>query len=179
MVGLALVTLSEELTTVKSSDQLMKAVVYGAVVAVICSSTVQRRNAMSQCSSAMQQHAMCCCREAGLQQEKEDKNLYMCPTYCVPTRRHVREGADMQHGNVSILFNLTSPIFSSSLLFSPLHSSLRPHFVFVAQLRTKQPAAKWTLAGVAIILDIGILVVQLRKRRENPLLVKMPSENAP
>ena len=31
----------------------------------------------------------------------------------------------------------------------------RPHFVFVAQLRTKQPAAKWVLAGVAIILDIG------------------------
>jgi hypothetical protein len=27
----------------------------------------------------------------------------------------------------------------------------------VAQLRTKQPAAKWTLAGVAIILDIGPL----------------------
>ncbi|CAE7514107.1 ODA4 [Symbiodinium pilosum] len=55
--------------------------------------------------------------KAGLQQEKEDKNVYMCPTYCVPTRR--------------------------------------PHFVFVAQLRTKQPAAKWVLAGVAIILDIG------------------------
>lgn len=55
--------------------------------------------------------------KAGLQQEKEDKNMYMCPTYCVPTRR--------------------------------------PHFVFVAQLRTKQPAAKWVLAGVAIILDIG------------------------
>jgi len=55
--------------------------------------------------------------KAGIQQEKEDKNVYMCPTYCVPTRR--------------------------------------PHFVFVAQLRTRQPAAKWVLAGVAIILDIG------------------------
>lgn len=55
--------------------------------------------------------------KAGLQQEREDKNVYLCPTYCVPTRR--------------------------------------PHFVFVAQLRTKQPAAKWVLAGVAIILDIG------------------------
>jgi len=55
--------------------------------------------------------------KAGMVQEKEDKNLYMCPTYCVPTRR--------------------------------------PYFVFVAQLRTKQPAAKWVLAGVALILDIG------------------------
>lgn len=55
--------------------------------------------------------------KAGLSQEREDKNVYLCPTYAVPTRR--------------------------------------PHFVFVAQLRTKQPAAKWTLAGVAIILDIG------------------------
>eukprot|EP00931_Biecheleriopsis_adriatica_P003888 TRINITY_DN10563_c0_g2_i1.p1 TRINITY_DN10563_c0_g2~~TRINITY_DN10563_c0_g2_i1.p1 ORF type:complete len:2985 (-),score=661.93 TRINITY_DN10563_c0_g2_i1:306-8801(-) len=56
--------------------------------------------------------------KAGLQQEREDKNLYMCPTYCVPTRR--------------------------------------PYFVFVAQLRTKQPAAKWVLAGVALILDVAI-----------------------
>jgi len=55
--------------------------------------------------------------KAGMVQEKEDKNLYFCPTYCVPTRR--------------------------------------PYFVFVAQLRTKQPAAKWVLAGVALILDIG------------------------
>merc|ERR1711964_797030 len=31
----------------------------------------------------------------------------------------------------------------------------RPHYVFPAQLRTKFPAAKWVLAGVAIILDIG------------------------
>jgi dynein heavy chain len=56
------------------------------------------------------------CR-AGLMSDKEDKNVYLCPTYCVPTRR--------------------------------------PHFVFVAQLRTKQPAAKWVLGGVAMILDIG------------------------
>jgi dynein heavy chain len=32
----------------------------------------------------------------------------------------------------------------------------RPYFVFGAQLRTKHPAAKWVLAGVALILDIGI-----------------------
>merc|ERR1719181_95685 len=51
------------------------------------------------------------------QPDREDKNVYICPTYCVPTRR--------------------------------------PHFVFPAQLRTKQPAAKWVLAGVALILDIG------------------------
>jgi dynein heavy chain len=31
----------------------------------------------------------------------------------------------------------------------------RPFYVFPAQLRTKQPAAKWTLGGVALILDIG------------------------
>eukprot|EP00930_Biecheleria_cincta_P085161 TRINITY_DN7456_c0_g2_i1.p1 TRINITY_DN7456_c0_g2~~TRINITY_DN7456_c0_g2_i1.p1 ORF type:complete len:2485 (-),score=519.86 TRINITY_DN7456_c0_g2_i1:101-6748(-) len=55
--------------------------------------------------------------KAGPAQEKEDKNIYICPTYCVPTRR--------------------------------------PYFVFPAQLRTKQPAAKWVLAGVALILDIG------------------------
>jgi len=51
------------------------------------------------------------------QPEREDKNIYNCPTYCVPTRR--------------------------------------PYFVFSAQLRTKQPPAKWVLAGVALILDIG------------------------
>jgi hypothetical protein len=43
--------------------------------------------------------------------EKADKNIYICPTYCVPTRR--------------------------------------PYFVFAAQLRTKAPADKWVLAGVA------------------------------
>jgi len=31
----------------------------------------------------------------------------------------------------------------------------RPFYVFPAQLRTKYPAAKWTLGGVALILDIG------------------------
>jgi len=31
----------------------------------------------------------------------------------------------------------------------------RPYYVFAAQLRTKQLAAKWVLAGVAMILDIG------------------------
>jgi len=46
-----------------------------------------------------------------------EKNTYICPTYCVPTRR--------------------------------------PFFVFAAQLRTKAPADKWTMAGVAMILDIG------------------------
>merc|ERR1719420_2766920 len=55
--------------------------------------------------------------KAGLVNDKEDKNVYVCPTYCVPTRR--------------------------------------PHFVFAAQLRTKHPAAKWILGGVAIILDVG------------------------
>merc|ERR1712232_865528 len=52
--------------------------------------------------------------KAGLMNEKGDKNSYICPAYCVPTRR--------------------------------------PYFVFPAQLRTKQPADKWCLAGVAIIL---------------------------
>merc|ERR1712136_76343 len=52
--------------------------------------------------------------------DREEKNIYICPAYCVPTRR--------------------------------------PYFVFPAQLRTKQPAAKWVLAGVAIILDIGIAI---------------------
>lgn len=33
--------------------------------------------------------------------------------------------------------------------------------MFVAQLRTKQPAAKWVLAGVAIILDIGICLSRM------------------
>ena len=32
----------------------------------------------------------------------------------------------------------------------------RPYYVFTAQLRTKQPAAKWTLGGVALILDVGL-----------------------
>jgi len=31
----------------------------------------------------------------------------------------------------------------------------RPYYVFPAQLRTKAPADKWVLAGVAMILDIG------------------------
>jgi len=56
--------------------------------------------------------------KAGMMQDKVDKNAYICPTYCVPTRR--------------------------------------PYFVFPAQLRTKAPADKWVLAGVAIILDIGV-----------------------
>jgi len=56
--------------------------------------------------------------KAGPQSEREDKNLYVCPTYCVPTRR--------------------------------------PYFVFAAQLRTKQPPAKWVLAGVALILDVVV-----------------------
>jgi dynein heavy chain len=55
--------------------------------------------------------------KAGPQMEKVDKNLYICPAYCVPIRR--------------------------------------PFFVFPAQLKTKQPADKWVLAGVAIILDVG------------------------
>lgn len=56
--------------------------------------------------------------KAGLMNDKVDKNVYICPTYCVPTRR--------------------------------------PHFVFAAQLRTKYIPDKWVLAGVAMILDIGI-----------------------
>jgi len=55
--------------------------------------------------------------KAGPSTDKEEKNVYICPTYCVPTRR--------------------------------------PYFVFPAQLRTKQPPAKWVLGGVAFILDIG------------------------
>mmetsp|Transcript_24452 Transcript_24452/g.59362 ORF Transcript_24452/g.59362 Transcript_24452/m.59362 type:complete len:817 (+) Transcript_24452:1-2451(+) len=55
--------------------------------------------------------------KAGMASEKEDKNIYQCPTYCTPTRR--------------------------------------PYYVFPAQLRTKYPPPKWTLAGVALILDIG------------------------
>lgn len=56
--------------------------------------------------------------KAGPAIEKEEKNVYVCPAYCVPTRR--------------------------------------PYYVFPAQLRTKQPPQKWTLAGVALILDIGV-----------------------
>jgi len=55
--------------------------------------------------------------KAGMMSDKVDKNVYICPTYCVPTRR--------------------------------------PYFVFPAQLRTKAPPDKWTLAGVAMILDMG------------------------
>merc|ERR1719160_2091365 len=55
--------------------------------------------------------------KAGPVSDKEDKNSYICPTYCVPTRR--------------------------------------PYYVFPAQLRTRTTAAKWVLAGVALILDIG------------------------
>mmetsp|Transcript_43486 Transcript_43486/g.107056 ORF Transcript_43486/g.107056 Transcript_43486/m.107056 type:complete len:377 (+) Transcript_43486:1-1131(+) len=32
----------------------------------------------------------------------------------------------------------------------------RPYYVFPAQLRTKYPPSKWIMAGVALILDIGI-----------------------
>lgn len=35
----------------------------------------------------------------------------------------------------------------------------RPYYVFPAQLRTKYPAAKWVLAGVAMILDIGFKIL--------------------
>lgn len=56
--------------------------------------------------------------KAGMASDKVDKNIYVCPTYCVPTRR--------------------------------------PYFVFAAQLRTKAPSDKWVLAGVAMILDIGL-----------------------
>ncbi len=56
--------------------------------------------------------------KAGLALDREEKNVYMCPTYCTPGRR--------------------------------------PDFVFLAQLRTKQPPQKWILGGVAMILDIGI-----------------------
>eukprot|EP00419_Tripos_fusus_P089720 CAMPEP_0172840684 /NCGR_PEP_ID=MMETSP1075-20121228/29493_1 /TAXON_ID=2916 /ORGANISM="Ceratium fusus, Strain PA161109" /LENGTH=548 /DNA_ID=CAMNT_0013684565 /DNA_START=1 /DNA_END=1647 /DNA_ORIENTATION=- len=56
------------------------------------------------------------CR-AGPSLEREPPNIYICPTYCVPTRSG--------------------------------------YFVFTAQLRTKQPPAKWVLAGVALILDVG------------------------
>jgi len=56
--------------------------------------------------------------KAGTVSDKVDKNLYVCPCYCVTTRR--------------------------------------PYFVFPAQLRTKTVADKWVLAGVALILDIGL-----------------------
>jgi dynein heavy chain len=55
--------------------------------------------------------------KAGQASDREEKNVYICPSYCVPTRR--------------------------------------PYFVFPAQLRTKQPPAKWILGGVAIILDVA------------------------
>lgn len=55
--------------------------------------------------------------KAGMLIDKVDKNIYICPAYCVPTRR--------------------------------------PYYVFPAQMRTKAPADKWVLAGVAMILDIG------------------------
>jgi dynein heavy chain len=55
--------------------------------------------------------------KAGQASDKEEKNVYICPTYCVATRR--------------------------------------PYYVFPAQLRTKQPASKWVLGGVAIILDVA------------------------
>jgi len=58
--------------------------------------------------------------KAGPVADKDDKNIYICPTYCVPTRR--------------------------------------PYYVFAAQLRTKQPAAKWIMGGVALILDVGVAV---------------------
>lgn len=58
--------------------------------------------------------------KAGPVSDKEEKNTYICPTYCVPTRR--------------------------------------PYYVFAAQLRTKLPAAKWILGGVAIILDVGVAI---------------------
>lgn len=48
---------------------------------------------------------------------KDQKNVYICPTYATTKRR--------------------------------------PNFVFSAQLRTKAPSAKWVMAGVAMILDIG------------------------
>ncbi|CAE8597984.1 unnamed protein product [Polarella glacialis] len=56
--------------------------------------------------------------KAGPVSDKVDKNIFICPTYCVPTRR--------------------------------------PFYVFPAQLRTKAIADKWVLAGVAMILDIGL-----------------------
>ena len=31
-----------------------------------------------------------------------------------------------------------------------------PTFVFAAGLRTKAPPAKWTMAGVALLLDVGV-----------------------
>ena len=40
----------------------------------------------------------------------------------------------------------------------------------MAQLRTKQPAAKWVLAGVAIILDIGQLPIAGSGSREPKLV---------
>merc|ERR1719272_492411 len=58
--------------------------------------------------------------KAGPVADKDDKNIYICPTYCVPTRR--------------------------------------PYYVFAAQLRTKQPTAKWIMGGVALILDVGVAV---------------------
>jgi len=58
--------------------------------------------------------------KAGLAAEKEEKSVYLCPCYSVPSRKG--------------------------------------HFVFEAQLRTKQPREKWVLAGVALILDIGYSV---------------------
>lgn len=58
--------------------------------------------------------------KAGLASDREEKNIYICPTYCTPGRR--------------------------------------PYYVFPAQLRTKLPPAKWVLAGVAMILDVGVTI---------------------
>ena len=30
-----------------------------------------------------------------------------------------------------------------------------PTFVFLAQLKTKSPAARWIMAGVSLIMDVG------------------------
>ena len=45
---------------------------------------------------------------------------------------------------------------TSNIYQCPVYKTLQrgPTFVFVAQLKTKSPPARWTLAGVALVMDI-------------------------
>ena len=47
---------------------------------------------------------------------------------------------------------------TSSQYFCPVYKTQQrgPTYVFSANLRTKAPSAKWVLAGVVLVMDIGI-----------------------
>jgi len=51
----------------------------------------------------------------------------------------------------------SNPTVAKGMYICPTYCTTkrRPNYVFSAQLRTKQPPNKWTLGGVALILDIG------------------------